>query len=220
MGQQDMEQAVFGLAERDQDTRGRRQCLGARVERPALEDQHARRGIQQGIQRQLAGAPQNHLDPCQQLASAEGLGEIVVRPQLQAKDAIELVAARRQHDDRCARACPKLATQLQTVDTWQHDVQHDEVDPGTVEYLPHGRALADAGHLQAVALQIGLQQLADLGVVVDHQDMILGRHDSNSTPARPLRRDEMVTQCRLTVSCRTGLQKPLSETSASDTRRV
>ena len=50
--------------------------------------------------RRQRGAPQQRADAGHQLARAERLGEVVVGAQLEADDAVQLLGARRQHQDR------------------------------------------------------------------------------------------------------------------------
>jgi hypothetical protein len=63
----------------------------------------------------------------QQFAVAEGFGQIVVGPDFEADDAVNLLAARREHDDRRAAAA-KPARQAQTILSRQHDIEQDQID--------------------------------------------------------------------------------------------
>ena len=86
------------------------------------ESAQARRGL-------LLPRPSQHrLDPRQELGHAEGLGDVVVGPQLQSQDPVGLLSSRRQHDDgrtRLVRA--QGAAQVQAAHPGQHDVQNDQV---------------------------------------------------------------------------------------------
>jgi hypothetical protein len=56
-----------------------------------------------------ARAAQDAADARQQLARAEGLGQVVVGAHFQADDAVDLVGTRGEHDHRQARFHPQVA---------------------------------------------------------------------------------------------------------------
>ena len=72
--------------------------------------------------------PQERADATAELADRERLRDVVVRAELQPEDLVELVVARRQHDDRDGALGPQPPAHLEPVDAGQHDVEHDEVD--------------------------------------------------------------------------------------------
>ena len=55
---------------------------------------------------------QHRLDPGHYLPGAEGLDDIVVRPQLQPQDPVDLLPLGRQHDDGGAAGSPDLPTNI------------------------------------------------------------------------------------------------------------
>ena len=63
------------------------------------------------IARRMRRAAQHRLDAPEELAWVEGLGDIVVGAELEPDDAVDVLAARRQHDDRQLRAAAQLAAQ-------------------------------------------------------------------------------------------------------------
>ncbi len=74
-------------------------------------------------------AAQHGMDACQQLPGVEGFGQIVVRTDFQADDAIHVFAFGREHDDgRLVVGCAKPAANGQAVFARHHQVQHDQVD--------------------------------------------------------------------------------------------
>jgi hypothetical protein len=125
--------------------------------------------------------PQHALDPGEQLARAEGLGEIVVGAHLQSDDAVGLLAARGEHDDRHVRAAAQVAAQLQPVGARQHQVEDDQVGTRGLERAAHGLAVRRGGDAVALLVQILAQEAARLGVVVDDQDVVL-HGDSRHLP--------------------------------------
>ncbi len=123
-----------------------------------------------GRRRCLGHAAQHHLDARQQLARIEGLGQVVVRTHLQAQDAVQQGAARREHDHGDVGAFAQAAAQGQAVGAGQHQVQHDEVGRMPAQPVPHGLAVTHGGRTHARGAQVVAQQLADVGIVVHHQD--------------------------------------------------
>ena len=143
------------------------------VERPAGEAQAVALGARR---RQAARAAQDAFHARQQLARIEGLAEVVVGAHLDADDAVELLAARGEHDDRQVRARTQIAAQRQAVLARQHDVEHDDVEARLGQQLAHLAPVARHGNAKAVARQVFRQQVAQFGVVVDDQDVVLAFH--------------------------------------------
>ena len=75
-----------------------------------------------------AGAPEQRPDPAPELADRERLRDVVVRAELEPEHLVELVVARREHDDRHRALGPEPLADLEPVELRQHDVEHDEVD--------------------------------------------------------------------------------------------
>jgi hypothetical protein len=61
------------------------------------------------------------------LARVEWLDDVVVRADLEADDAIDVVAPRGEHHDRCLAHPPQLARDVQTIHAGQHQVEDDEI---------------------------------------------------------------------------------------------
>src|SRR5215218_7697467 len=73
-------------------------------------------------------APEERPDPAQQLTEGKRLGDVVVRPELQAHHLVELVAARgEEQDGRLGAGRAQPAEYLEPVDARQLHVQKDEV---------------------------------------------------------------------------------------------
>src|SRR5690349_21333729 len=93
------EQRVFAVGELDGTSVGRPQPARARVELPAGELVRAYR-LAAARGALALGAAQDRLDAREELALAEGLGDVVVGAQLQAHDAVGLLLAPGEDDDR------------------------------------------------------------------------------------------------------------------------
>src|SRR5450759_4469036 len=81
-----------------------------------------------GIGEVPVSPPEERLDPAHQLAQAERLCQVVVRPQLQANDLVNLVVTGRQDQDgHLALRRPDPAEDLESVHARQADVEHHEI---------------------------------------------------------------------------------------------
>src|SRR5262245_40652516 len=69
---------------------------------------------------------QDGVDSRQQLSGVEGLGQVVVGADFQTDDAVDIVAARGQHDDGHLRLRSKPSQDFDAVHLRHHHVQNDE----------------------------------------------------------------------------------------------
>ena len=172
MGHEEMQQPVFGRADLHRPLAAvalRQHPMGGAVDAQVAD-------LDVAVLVVLAGAAHDGLDPGKQLARGEGLDHVVVDPGLQATDAVVLLAARREHDDRdvagefLAAPAPR---QLQAARARQHPVQQDEV--GDAVGNRHLRLPGIAGvHRLVVAMaQREGDHVADRGFVVDDEDVLL-----------------------------------------------
>src|SRR3954454_8712242 len=74
----------------------------------------------------VLGAPQDGLDSGRQLARRERLRDVVVRPELEPCNAVRLLVARGEHQDRPLRARADPAADLEAVHARESDVEPDE----------------------------------------------------------------------------------------------
>ncbi|RMS13554.1 hypothetical protein ALP75_205203 [Pseudomonas syringae pv. actinidiae] len=146
-----------------------KQPMTDHVEPPLIEQNHiATRTILTKL-----GAPQQRLDTRLQLTRAERFAQIIVGPQLQADDPVGLVRTGGQHDDRHVRLARMLAhpfAQAKTVFIRQHHVKDQQITGFFVEGAAKFRAIAHRAHLKTGATQVGVQQLANLLIVIHQQD--------------------------------------------------
>ena len=139
-------------------------------------------------------------DPGQQLAGAEGFGDVVVGADLQPNHDVDLFGLGAEDDDRHPQAgFANVPADVETRNIGKHDVEQDQV--GLVE-LDAAEGLA-AGlrldHLVAFFLEGEMDRLADHRLIVDDQDSLrrwhqLVRADGEAWPGaggrfRPWHRD-------------------------------
>src|SRR5687767_9780119 len=123
---------------------------------------------------------QERLDPAQQLAQAERLGQVVVGAQLQADDLVDLLVAGGEHEHRGFRARgAQPAEDLEAVHARQADVEQDQVRGGPGGDLQALLTGAGEGHLVALLLEGVLDSARNGVLILDDQDR--GGH---STPTR------------------------------------
>src|SRR5437899_340467 len=72
-------------------------------------------------------APEQGTHAAPELADRERFRDVVVGAELEAEHFVQLLATRRQHDDRNARLRAETLADLQTVEPREHHVEHHEV---------------------------------------------------------------------------------------------
>lgn len=123
--------------------------------------------------------------PGHELAVAHRLGQVVVRPQLEAQHAIDLRAPRGDDDDGDVPiGAPQEAADLEPVESRQHQVENDQVEalgPGGLE-----RAAPVVLHAHAVTLilEVKARQPGQVGIVLDDEEATLGECSCACHPAR------------------------------------
>jgi hypothetical protein len=119
---------------------------------------------------QLARPAEHGRHPQHQLPRAERLGHVVVGAQLEAENAIFLLAERGEHHDgQLGRLTAEPPADLQTTEAGQHQVEDHDVG-GTPGHRLQ-RLLTVAGHLDQVAraVQVARHHVPHRHVVVDDQ---------------------------------------------------
>ena len=127
----------------------------------------------------VAVGAQRRPHPRQQLAGAEGLGDVVVGTEVQRLDLVRLGGAGRQHDDGGQVLLAHIPDQLHAIPVRQTEVEDDQVwVAGTEHRLPQ---FAGGGHkrLVAVGLQQGIDEAADIGLVFydQHFEFVIAHLD-------------------------------------------
>ena len=116
-----------------------------------------------------AGSARDGSDAREQLAEAERLDEEVVGPELEPDDAVDLLAARRDDDDRDVGARAQLTADRVAVHVRQAQIEQHDVDLGVAaggERLRAGRRALDG---VALAHEAFGQRLGDRVLVFDNQ---------------------------------------------------
>ena len=92
----------------------------------------------------LAGAPQQHLDPGEQVVDVERLGDEVVGAELEAEEGVAAALRAAAHEDRHVGHVLEDAAQHQPVLVGQHQIENDQV--GLVLLNLRAGGGAGAGH--------------------------------------------------------------------------
>ena len=115
------------------------------------------------------GAAEDRLHAGDELTRRERLRHVVVGAELETGDAVRLLVARRQHEDRHRRLGTDATTDLESVDAGQADVEHDETDRVAGELRERLLAGAHPDHAIAVTAEVRPHDGADRLLVLDEQ---------------------------------------------------
>lgn len=122
---------------------------------------------------EFLGAPQDAAHPGDEFADVEGLGDVVVGPNLEPNDTVDHVVFAGDHNDGRGEVFADVLGDFESAFLPEIDVERDEIDGFAVqsfyELLPGFRFSDDESSIfQSVA-----QQSPDLGVVIDHDNGLL-----------------------------------------------
>ena len=125
----------------------------------------------------LVAAAQDGVHAGEQLAIGVGLGDVVVRTDLQADDLVDLGVLGGEHDDGDPGGAPNAATHLGSRQTREHEVEQHEVDrigpvrpAGRLEALNGRDAVLGLHDLEAVSAQTEGERIAIVLLVLDEQN--------------------------------------------------
>ena len=121
----------------------------------------------------LGAAPKYRIHPGREFARQKGFGQVVVGPLLQADDAIDRIALRGEHHDRQIIAgIAQAPQQAEAIFPRQHQIKHQQIGP--LNRKAGGKLFGrfKAAHVIAVALQIGAEHLAQVGIVIHHPNLV------------------------------------------------
>ena len=121
------------------------------------------------VARQL-GPAENRLHTAAELPHREGLGDVVVRAQLETEDLVQLLGLRREHDDRDRALRPEPSADVVPVDLRQHHVEHDQVELTLAEAVERLLARAGGDHVVPVLAQGIREERLDRPFIVDQKD--------------------------------------------------
>ncbi len=113
---------------------------------------------------------QDRLHAGHQFGGGERLGEVVVAAELEAEHAVDLAVARGEEDHRDLGGLAQAPAHLQPVDVGEPHVEHHETGMVRLDRLQPGfagRRLEDA---EAVTRQVQVDEIGDVGLVVDDDD--------------------------------------------------
>ena len=100
---------------------------------------------------------------------AEWLGQIVVGTGIEAADLVALGPERREHEHRHVAHVPNALQDLPTVEVGQPDVEDHDIGLALMELADPVAAFERLGHLVALPLEEGPEQLADVRLILDDQ---------------------------------------------------
>jgi hypothetical protein len=172
VGDERIEQREFAAGQRHRLAVAR-QLAAAALECPVAEAHNAASRVRRRWRARAAA--QHGFDAGDQFARVEGFAEVIVGAHFEADHAVDRLVARGQHDHRSRlAACAQASAGGETVLAGNHQVEHHQLRLVAFE---KGVELARIGQQQgveAVPAEVGGEQLAQLGVVVDEENLFHG----------------------------------------------
>ena len=139
-----------------------REHTRAAIERRVAECEH-RRPV-------LTAAAQHGPHAADELVGREGLGQIVVRPGVEARDAVVLLGLGREHHDRRAHAlCAQPLEHLDAIELRHHDIEHDGVVVARDGVFVGVEAVVDGIDRELIFLKKDAQRLGEVALVLCDQ---------------------------------------------------
>src|SRR5206468_2653250 len=112
--------------------------------------------------------PPDGADPGDQLAQAERLDDVIVRAELQTDDAVRLLRARGDDDDRDAQALAQRTADHEAIDIRQPKIEQHDIQ---LRHLEHLRTHHGAHNVKALAAQALRKRNDDRVLVLDNQNL-------------------------------------------------
>jgi hypothetical protein len=128
------------------------------------------------LRRRAPRPAQDRLDPRGELAGRERLDHVVVGAELEPRDPVGLLVARREQDHGHPTADPPA--DLEAVDPRQSDVEHDERHRVTRKLSQRVLAAARPQHPESLPFQVRADERADVALILDDHDR--ARHAAQS----------------------------------------
>ena len=120
--------------------------------------------------RRIARAAQDRIHPRDQFARAERLCHVIVAADLKSENAVDLLVAGRQEQDRRIRRLPDLAADFEAVHLRHADVEHDEFVDFAVELAQRLLAVLRGGNRHSGFFKREAHDVTDMRVVIDDEN--------------------------------------------------
>ena len=198
MGEEDGKQVELAAGQRHLPPAGIEQPARRQVELPVGEaiapGRRLRRG-RAGRGGRGQGPAQHRLDPRQQLAQVERLGDVVVGADFEADDLVDRIAPSGDDDEAAVPVLAQLPGDREPVLAGQAEVEQHQVGRIGRHEAQQRRPGVRLGDAIALALQVARKQTRDLCVVVEDCDVDCGAHrgEAGRPRARPSRQNPSVS---------------------------
>ncbi len=134
--------------------------------------------------------PEDCTHACDELSGREGLRHVVVGAELEAEHPIDLAGARGQHEDRKVgiRSAAHPAADLHAVDrAGQPDVEHGEHRLLVADRVQPTLTVLRLDDPKPRIVEVEIEQIGDVGIVLDDHDRLLSCHPPWDVIVRALR---------------------------------
>src|ERR1700751_1372673 len=122
--------------------------------------------------RRARGSAQDGTDARDHFTRVEGLGQVVVRADFEAKDAVDVFAAGSEDQDRDRRVCAYATQHVESAHSGQHEVENDEGVFVGEHTLQAARSIVNCLKREAFRTEALAEQPAEFDVVIDDEHMI------------------------------------------------
>lgn len=112
---------------------------------------------------------EHHGDARHQLSGTERFGHVVISPDRQPDQHVDLVGTCGEHDDVAVGEHAQLTTDLNSVHTGQAQVEHDHIRVDGASKFQPTRAVVREVHLKAALAQVAAHELGKRAFVIDDQ---------------------------------------------------
>jgi hypothetical protein len=144
------------------------------VEGKVVEDQSTLGGVLLACGHLLSDkthASQRRFHPRQELSHAERLGDVVVCAHLQPHYPIHLVGASSEHDDGHVHLASQDTAHLEAVQSWQHDVQENQVRVLEPRHLQGANTIRGGADLIALLGQVVAKRFQEGNFILYQQNL-------------------------------------------------
>ena len=125
---------------------------------------------------QHSEAPEDSLDPCHDLTSAEGFNDIVIRSELETEHAVNLLGTRSKHYDGDVADLPDLLTDIHAVLFGHHDIKNDDIGFFTVEFGNCLLTVVCGNIIKPVVFEVSAERFMDDMLIITDENQLFCSH--------------------------------------------
>ena len=121
-------------------------------------------------------APEDSLDPCHDLTSAEWFNDIVICSELEPEHAVNLLGTRSQHYDGDVADLPDLLTDIHAVLFGHHDIENDNIGFFAVEFGNRLLTVVCGNIIKTVVFEVCAERFMDDMLIITDENQLFCSH--------------------------------------------